>query len=69
MFIHYDFRDMLEDSIYGWLSVDLWFLMKIFEMIEEISFNIIMCLQPFSLLILDSSNVIMHSSLYCGAMK
>ena len=69
MFFRYDFRDMLENLFYSWPSVDLWFLMNIFEMLEELSFNIIVLFQPFSLLTLNLCDVVVHYSLYGGAVK
>jgi len=69
MLFRYDFRDVLENLFYSWLSVDLWFLMNIFETLEELSFDIIVFFHPFSLLILNLCNVVVHYSLYGGAVK
>jgi len=60
---------MLENPFYIWLSIGLWLLMKIFEMLEELSFDISVFFQPFSLLILNLCDVVVHSSLYGGAVK
>ena len=69
MFLSYDLRNILSDFLYSWQPIDLWFLMHHPKVGEEFLFYILVFLPLFPLLILNVSNVVMHSPLDSSSMK
>jgi len=69
MFLCYIFWDILGNFLYGWQSIYLRFLVYLLKISEKLMFYILMLFQSFHFLILDVSDVVVHSSLDSSAMK
>ena len=69
VFLCYDFWHILSDLVNSRPSIDWWFLMDLFEVIDKLLFDLSMAFHSFSLSHLYKRDGVVHSYLYCSSME